>query len=161
MEEFEIASKAQIRGEATIYVDEVKTTAQFTEVHYWGIHRGRPTLYINIRVPQLRELVKEKSIWLNRWFNDVVKIRLEEKTAAFLAAFALYDQFIYRFELDAGMQVVKELLPDIPGGCIWADVGLPMFMWRSAYNAYHTLKFEERDRKIYAEKVFEILKKGF
>ncbi|MEM1519316.1 MAG: hypothetical protein QW680_00035 [Pyrobaculum sp.] len=160
MEDFEILSKAQIRGGAYVYVDEYVAEVEFREVHYWGIYRGKPSLYVYIKLPEVRELLKERSIWLNRWFNDVVRIKLEEKTAAFLAAFALYDRFVYRFEIDAGMQLVKEYTPDIPGGCIWADVGLPLFMWRTAYHAYHNLKFGG-ERKIYAEKVFEVLKSGF
>lgn len=155
----EIKSRARIKGVAKITVEEVSLEKPVDTVHYWGMRGGRPSLYVHVGAEELRELVKERSIWLNRWFSDVVKISFDENTAAFLAAFALFDQFTYIFEIEAGMVVRKTYTPQIPGGCIWADVGLPDFMWEAAYAAYHFKKFEG-ERRRYAEEVFEALKNG-
>ncbi|ABP50080.1 MAG: hypothetical protein OWQ51_01630 [Pyrobaculum arsenaticum] len=161
MEDIEIRSRAAVNGVLYIEVDEAVVERQIDSIHYWGMHGGRPSLYVGVEAPDLGAFLKERSIWLNRWFGDVVKIRLDDRTAAFLAAFALFDQFNYIFEIGAGMVVRKVYRPDIPGGCVWADVGLPDYMWEAAYSAYHFKKFDARpEREKYALEVYEQLKKG-
>lgn len=128
--------------EARLYVDVVGIAKIKIEdymvfkVYYGGMWRGRPSLVVSIGARELGEVLRSSTLWQNQWFNDVVKLSLEERAARFLAAFALFDRFVYRFNIDLEMAVEKLYVPKIPGGCIYADAGLPIKMWRAAYAAY-------------------------
>lgn len=65
-----------------------------------------------------------------------MKIALEDKTAWLFAVFSAFYRFIYRFKLDLGMELDKTARGTAPPGCVYADAGLPGYMWRVAYAAY-------------------------
>lgn|GEM_PF-1029963 len=140
----EVRSYVEVAGAVKIKIEEHTASAAFNRVYYGGMWRGRPFLVISIAAGELGEILRSRTLWQNRWFGDVVKLSLEERTAAFLAAFALFDRFAYRFNMDLGMAVEKLYIPRIPGGCVYADVGLPMKIWRVAYAAYNDMKGLER-----------------
>ena len=159
----EVRSYVDIAGVAKIKIEEHLATAVFNRVHYGGMWRGRPSLVIYITARELGETLRKHTLWQNRWFGDVVKLSLENRAARFLAAFALFDRFAYRFNLDLGMAVEKLYVPKIPGGCIYADAALPMKIWRVAYAAYNDMELERwtpkrfRKRMKYVETVWKKL----
>ncbi|MGC9131304.1 MAG: hypothetical protein ACP5H5_06940, partial [Pyrobaculum sp.] len=132
----ELRSRAEIRGVLKIRVADVERVAYFTEVTYGGVWRGRPIISAEVSLRELGEVVRSGTIWQNQWFQDAVKIALEDKTAWFFAAFSAFDRFVYRFKLDLGMEVDKTARGTAPLGCVYADAGLPGYMWRAAYAAY-------------------------
>lgn len=132
----ELRSRAEVKGVLKIRIGDVEKDAEFKEVVYGGMWKGRPSLAVEISLKELGDIARSKTIWLNQWFGDVVRISLEERTAWFFAAFAAFDRFVYRFKLDMGIIVDKPVRGRAPAGCIYADVGLPWQMWRAAYAAY-------------------------
>ena len=137
-------SYVDVVGIAKIKIEDYSATATFDRVYYGGMWRGQPSLIMYITARELGEIVRSYTLWQNRWFDDVVKLSLEDRIARFLATFALFDRFAYRFNLDLGMAVEKRYVPKIPGGCIYADAALPMKIWRVAYAAYNDLQELEK-----------------
>lgn len=93
------------------------------------------------------------TIWQNRYYNDVVKVRAGGGTARFLAAFFLFDQFKLVF-VDVEGRVVKEVLFPAPRGCLYAESALPEFIWRFglAARAYGFRRAAEMLREFAAER---------
>jgi hypothetical protein len=137
-------SYVEVAGSAKIKIEDHTASVTFSRVYYGGMWRGRPSLVIPIAAREHGEVLRSHTLWQNRWFADVVKLSLSDRAARFLAAFALFDRFAYRFDVDLGMAVEKLYIPRIPGGCIYADVGLPMKIWRAAYAAYNDMQDLER-----------------